>query len=158
MRCLLALPAVTGQYGRSGGGFLYNNRYLVWDPELVGHDGELRRRTPRTISINQIGEVLLSADPPVKSLLVVNGNPAAVAQRQDKLTRGLLREDLFTVVHEIFPTDTVRYADVVLPATMQLEQLDLHLSYWSLYLRLNLPAVPGDEICRMLRQMKRNPA
>ena len=146
MRCLLALPAVTGQYGRSGGGFLYNNRYLAWDPELLGHDRELRRGTPRTISINQIGEALLSADPPVKSLLVVNGNPAAVAQSQAKLIRGLLRDDLFTVVHEIFPTDTVRYADVVLPATMQLEQLDLHLSYWSLHLRLNLPAVapPGE--------------
>jgi anaerobic selenocysteine-containing dehydrogenase len=142
MRCLLALPAVTGQYGTSGGGFLYNNRYLIWDPEVVGHDAELRRETPRTLSINQIGEALLSADPPVKSLLVVNGNLAAVAQSQDKVTRGLLRDDLFTVVHEIFPTDTVRYADVVLPATMQLEQLDLHLSYWSLYLRLNLPAVP----------------
>src|SRR5215212_6014396 len=142
MRCLLALPAVTGQYGVSGAGFLYNNRYLAWDPELLGHDAELRRRTPRTISINQIGEALLSADPPVRSLLVVNGNPAAVAQSQDKVTRGLLRDDLFTVVHEIFPTDTVRYADVVLPATMQLEQLDLHLSYWSLHLRLNLPAVP----------------
>ena len=146
MRCLLALPAVTGQYGRSGGGFLYNNRYLAWDPELLGHDGELRRKTPRTISINQIGEALLSADPPVKSLLVVNGNPAAVAQSQAKVTEGLLRDDLFTVVHEIFPTDTVRYADVVLPATMQLEQLDLHLSYWSPHLRLNLPAVaPAGE-------------
>jgi anaerobic selenocysteine-containing dehydrogenase len=146
MRCLLALPAVTGQYGRSGGGFVYNNRYLLWDPELLGHDAELRRGAPRTISINRIGEALLSADPPVQSLLVVNGNPAAVAQSQAKLIRGLLREDLFTVVHEIFPTDTVRYADVVLPATMQLEQLDLHLSYWSLYLQLNLPAVapPGE--------------
>jgi anaerobic selenocysteine-containing dehydrogenase len=146
MRCLLALPAVTGQYGRQGAGLLYNNRYLAWDPELLGHDGELRRRTPRTLSINQIGQALLSADPPVKSLLVVNGNPAAVAQSQAKVIRGLLRDDLFTVVHEIFPTDTVRYADVVLPATMQLEQLDLHLSYWSLHLRLNLPAVapPGE--------------
>jgi anaerobic selenocysteine-containing dehydrogenase len=146
MRCLLALPAVTGQYGRPGAGFLYNNRYLAWDPELLGHDAELRRHTPRTLSINQIGEALLSADPPVQSLLVVNGNPAAVAQSQAKLTRGLLRDDLFTVVHEIFPTDTVRYADVVLPATMQLEQADLHLSYWSLHLRLNLPAVapPGE--------------
>lgn len=146
MRCLLALPAVTGQYGQSGAGLLYNNRYLAWDPELLGHDGELRRSTPRTISINQIGEALLSAEPPVKSLLVVNGNLAAVAQSQAKVIRGLLRDDLFTVVHEIFPTDTVRYADVVLPATMQLEQLDLHLSYWSLHLRLNLPAVepPGE--------------
>lgn len=142
MRCLLALPAVTGQYGRPGGGFIYNNRYLIWDPELLGHDRELRRGTPRVISINQIGEALLSADPPVKSLLVVNGNPAAVAQSQAKVVRGLLRDDLFTVVHEVFPTDTVRYADVVLPATLNLEQLDLHLSYWSLYLRLNLPAVP----------------
>ncbi len=148
MRALLALPAVTGQYGVSGGGFLYNNRYLVWDPELLGHDAELRRGTPRTISINQVGEALLSADPPVKSLLVVNGNPAAVGQAQAKLRRGLLRDDLFTVVHEVFPTDTVDYADVVLPATMQLEQIDLHLSYWSLYLRLNVPAVQPPGECR----------
>jgi len=146
MRCLLALPAVTGQYGTSGGGFLYNNRYLSWDPEVLGRDRELRQGTPRTISINQIGEALLAADPPIRSLLVVNGNPAAVAQHQVKVTQGLLRDDLFTVVHEVFPTDTVRYADIVLPATMQLEQFDLHLSYWSLYLRLNLPAVapPGE--------------
>lgn len=145
MRCLLTLPALTGQYGTAGGGFLYNNRYLSWDPELVGHERELRpdsQTAPRAININQIGEALLSADPPIRSLLVVNGNPAAVAQSQSKLTAGLLRDDLFTVVHEIFPTDTVRYADIVLPATMQLEQTDLHLSYWSLYLRLNLPAVP----------------
>ena len=149
MRCLLTLPALTGQYGTSGGGFLYNNRYLSWDSELVGHERELRpagRPAPRAININQIGEALLAADPPIRSLLVVNGNPAAVAQSQSKLTAGLLRDDLFTVVHEIFPTDTVRYADIVLPATMQLEQTDLHLSYWSLYLRLNLPAVtaPGE--------------
>ena len=116
---------------------------LAWDPELLGHDAELRRGTPRTISINQIGEALLSAKPPIRSLLVVNGNPAAVAQNQGKLIQGLLRDDLFTVVHEIFPTDTVQYADVVLPATMQLEQMDLHLSYWSLHLRLYQPAVPA---------------
>ena len=148
VRAFLTLPAVTGQYGVSGGGFLYNNRYLVWDPELLGHDAELRRTTPRTISINQVGEALLTADPPVKSLLVVNGNPAAVGQNQAKMIRGLSRDDLFTVVHEVFPTDTVDYADVVLPATMQLEQLDLHLSYWSLYLRLNLPAIPPAGECR----------
>jgi anaerobic selenocysteine-containing dehydrogenase len=148
MRALLCLPAVTGQYGRPGAGFLYNNRYLIWDPELLGHDAELRRGTPRTISINQVGEALLSADPPIKSLLVVNGNPAAVAQSQSKLVPGLLRDDLFTIVHEVFPTDSVDYADVVLPATMQLEQLDLHLSYWSLYLRLNRPAIPPPGECR----------
>ncbi|HYU18645.1 MAG TPA: molybdopterin oxidoreductase family protein [Chloroflexota bacterium] len=148
MRALLCLAAVAGQYGVPGGGFLYNNRYVIWDPELLGHDSELRRGTPRTISINQVGEALLSADPSIKSLLVVNGNPAAVGQSQAKMVRGLLRDDLFTVVHEVFPTDTVDYADIVLPATMQLEQLDLHLSYWSLYLRLNLPAVAPPGECR----------
>jgi anaerobic selenocysteine-containing dehydrogenase len=148
MRCLLTLPALTGQFGQPGGGFIYNNRYLSWGPELVGHERELRasRKPPRTININQIGAALLSAEPPIRSLLVVNGNPAAVAQSQSKLVAGLLRDDLFTVVHEIFPTDTVKYADIVLPATMQLEQTDLHLSYWSLYLRLNLQAVaPSGE-------------
>jgi anaerobic selenocysteine-containing dehydrogenase len=148
VRALLSLPALTGQYGVSGGGFIYNNRYVVWDPELLGHDSELKHGSPRTISINQVGEALLSAEPPIMSLLVVNGNPAAVGQNQAKMTRGLLREDLFTVVHDVFPTDSVDYADIVLPATMQLEQLDLHLSYWSLYLRLNLPAVPPPGECR----------
>src|SRR5690606_28810103 len=123
MRCLLALPAATGQYGTPGGGFLYNNRSLVWGAEHSGHTAGVRRAAPRTISINGLGEALLSADPPIRSLLVVNGNPAAVAQQQALVMRGLLRDDLFTVVHEIFPTDSVRYADVVLPATMQLEQL-----------------------------------
>jgi anaerobic selenocysteine-containing dehydrogenase len=156
VRALLCLPGLTGQYGVSGGGFLYNNRYVVWDPELLGHDSELRRGTPRTISINRVGEALLSADPPVMSLLVVNGNPAAVGQNQAKMTRGLLRDDLFTVVHEVFPTDSVDYADIVLPATMQLEQLDLHLSYWSLYLRLNQPAVPPPGECRSNLELYRS--
>ena len=99
------------------------------------------RRTPRAISINQIGEALLSADPPIKSLLVVNGNPGAVAQSQAKVTAGLLRDDLFTVVHELFVTDTALYADYVLPATSQIEHLDLSPAWGHLYLALNRPAI-----------------
>jgi anaerobic selenocysteine-containing dehydrogenase len=111
MRCLLALPAVTGQYGQPSAGFLYNNRYLAWDSELVGHDAELRHGTPRTLSINQIGEVLLSADPPVRSLLVVNGNPAATNPHAVPLLQAAKRNGARIVLIDPRACESARYAD-----------------------------------------------
>lgn len=80
-------------------------------------------------------------NPPVLALVVYNSNPAAVAPNQNLVRQGLLREDLFTVVHEQLLTDTCRYADVIFPATTQMEHLDLHSSYWHLYAMLNEPAI-----------------
>jgi len=79
--------------------------------------------------------------PPVRALYVYNSNPAAVCPDQGRVLAGLRREDLFTVVHEQFPTDTVDYADIVLPATTQLEHFDIHGSYGHLYVQANSPAI-----------------
>jgi anaerobic selenocysteine-containing dehydrogenase len=78
----------------------------------------------------------------VKALFVYNSNPAAVAPDQESVRRGLAREDLFTVVHELFQTDTADFADVILPATTTLEQYDIHKSYGHLYVSLSRPAIP----------------
>jgi anaerobic selenocysteine-containing dehydrogenase len=80
-------------------------------------------------------------DPPIKSLFVYNSNPAIVVPQQEKIIQGLQREDLFTVVSEQFLTDTARYADIILPATTQLEQFDMMFSWGHLYLSLNQQAI-----------------
>jgi len=86
----------------------------------------------RLVSMNQLGQALNElSDPPVKSLYVYHSNPASIAPDQNAVIRGLLRDDLFTVVHERFLTDTARYADIVLPATSSLEQPDLYRCYGS---------------------------
>src|SRR5436309_10497361 len=81
------------------------------------------------------------APPVVRALYVYNANPAAVCPDQTRVLRGLQREDLFTVVHEQFPTDTADYADILLPATTQLEHFDIHGSYGHLYVQTNQPAI-----------------
>jgi anaerobic selenocysteine-containing dehydrogenase len=100
--------------------------------------------------MNQLGEALAGElpGPPIKALYVYNSNPAAVAPNQAKVLAGLTREDLFTVVHEQFATDTVDYADIVLPATTQLEHLDLHGSYGHHFVMLNPPAITPLGECR----------
>ncbi len=77
----------------------------------------------------------------MRALYVYNANPAAVCPDQTRVLQGLRREDLFTVVHEQFPTDTADYADIVLPATTQLEHFDIHGSYGHLYVQINEPAI-----------------
>ena len=97
----------------------------------------------------QLGDALLNLkDPPIRALIVYASNPAAVAPDNTRVRQGLMRPDLFTVVHEIFPTDTCDYADIVLPATTQLEQLDLHRPYGTLYTMWNEAAIaPLGEAC-----------
>jgi anaerobic selenocysteine-containing dehydrogenase len=82
---------------------------------------------PRTINMSAIGRALLEEqNPPVKALYVYNSNPVAIAPDSQQVIAGFSRSDLFTVVHEIFQTDTADYADILLPATTQLEHFDLH--------------------------------
>ncbi len=95
--------------------------------------------------------------PPVQALFVYNANPAAVCPNQSKVLQGLRREDLFTVVHEQFQTDTADYADILLPATTQLEHFDLHSAYGHLYVQTNEAAIaplgeakPNTEVFRLL--------
>ena len=94
--------------------------------------------------MNSLAEALAGElpGPPVRALYVYNSNPAAVAPDQRRVVEGLGRDDLFTVVHEQFATDTVDYADIVLPATTQLEHLDVHGSYGHHFVMLNPPRSP----------------
>jgi anaerobic selenocysteine-containing dehydrogenase len=110
----------------------------------------------------RLGEALTTEDaavggPPVKAMIVYNSNPAAVAPDTSAVRRGLQREDLFTVVLEHFQTDTADYADIVLPATTQLEHWDVHMAYGQYYASLNPPGIapvgeskPNTEIFRLL--------
>lgn len=100
--------------------------------------------------MNRLGAALLGDvdGPPIKSLFVFGANPVASAPNAGKIVEGLQRDDLFTVVHELFLTDTARYADLVLPATSQLEQADLHKAYGHAYLTYNHAAIPPLEEAR----------
>ena len=103
----------------------------------------------RSINMSRLAAVLTGeADPPVTSLVVFNANPAATVPDQGRTRAGLLRDDLFTTVLEQRWTDTCDFADVVLPATMQPEHLDLHSSYGHHYTTLNPPATqpPGEAL------------
>ena len=145
IRCLASLPALTGDYGKPGGGILYSTSgYWMW-PGNVVCPPELAKSSPNpnppSINMIRIGAELLRDNDPLRSLYVFNSNPAAVAPNSNKVERGLAREDLFTVVHDLFLTDTARWADIVLPATSQFEHWDLHKAYGHLYLSLNRPAM-----------------
>src|SRR5215472_7313970 len=144
VRTLACLPALTGQYGLPGGGLMYSTSdWLQWDTEAVthAHDPACPRPT-RALNMNRLGAILTGeADPPVYSLFVYNANPVASTPNAGKIVDGLQREDLFTVVHELFETDTGRYADILLPATSQLEHVDLHKPYGHLSLQYNMPAI-----------------
>lgn len=144
VRTLACLPALTGQYGLPGGGLMYSTSdWLRWKGSVVSqkHDPACPP-APRAINMNRLGAALTGeADPPIHSLYVFNANPAASSPNTGKIVQGLLRDDLFTVVHELFLTDTARYADIVLPATSQLEHVDLHKPYGQLSLQYNMPAI-----------------
>ena len=144
VRTLACLPALTGQYGLPGGGLMYSTSdWLHWDSEAVSHEHDPAcPPVPRSINMNRLGAALTGeADPPIYSLFVYNANPAASSPNTGKIVQGLQRPDLFTVVHELFPTDTARYADILLPATSQLEHVDLHKPYGHLAVQYNMPAI-----------------
>ncbi|MGH2508297.1 MAG: molybdopterin-containing oxidoreductase family protein, partial [Ktedonobacteraceae bacterium] len=144
VRMLACLPAVTGQYGVPGGGLMYSTSdWVRWDRETLAHTHDPAcPPAARTINMNRLGAALTGeADPPIYSLFVYNANPVASTPNADKIVQGLLRDDLFTVVHDLFETDTARYADLLLPATSQLEQADMHKPYGLLSLHYNTPAI-----------------
>lgn len=142
VRTVSCLPAVTGAWRDPAGGVLLStsgtfpiNYQALERPDLMPQP------RPRTLNMSQLGDILLKESPPVRALYVYNSNPAAVAPDQAKVLEGFRREDLFTVVHEQFLTDTTDYADIVLPATTQLEHFDLHKAYGHLYLMVNERAI-----------------
>ena len=161
VRTIACLPALTGHWRRAGGGVqLSSSANFQFDKRAL----ERPDLSPpvRTINMIRLGEALTMPDagiggPPVRALIVYNSNPAAVAPDRNAVLRGMAREDLFTVVLEHFQTDTADYADIVLPATTQLEHWDLMLSYGHHYVTLNRPSIepvgeslPNSEIFRRL--------
>ena len=157
-RNIACLPALVGAFRDPAGGFFLStsNNFSV-DRRALERPDLLAGRAPRTINMSTIGHALLDRDAPVDALVVYNSNPVAVAPDSTRVARGFAREDLFTVVLEHFQTDTADYADILLPATTQLEHLDVIKPYGHYYLMANNPAIeplgeakPNSEIFRLL--------
>ncbi len=150
VRSIACLPAIVGAWRDPGGGALLttSGSYEFNADRLARPD--LAPVGTRLVNMNQLAEALGGElpGPPVRALYVYNCNPAAVAPDQAKVVQGLRRDDLFTVVHEQFATDTVDYADIVLPATTQLEHVDVHGSYGHLHVMHNPPAIAPRGECR----------
>src|SRR3954470_15049365 len=157
-RTIACLPALVGAWRDPAGGIVLSTAdFFKFDHAALERPDLLAGRRPRTINQSQLGDALTRAEPPVKAIIVYNNNPVAVCPESDKVIAGFSREDLFTVVIDHFQTDTADYADILLPATTQLEHHDVHKSYGHLYMLANNPAIapvgealPNSEIFRRL--------
>ena len=158
MHAASCLPAVSGAWTVEGGGALYGNKHIYpLNTRLIR--GEDIPCNTRIMDQSRIGDVLcgnpadLQGGPPVSAILVQNTNPAVVAPDTNRVLEGLQREDLFTVVHEQFMTETAAFADVVLPATMFLEHDDIYTASGHTYLQYanKLINTPGE--CRSNHQL-----
>ncbi|MEW6688005.1 MAG: molybdopterin oxidoreductase family protein [Pseudomonadota bacterium] len=161
-RTIACLPALTGAWRDPAGGILlttadnYHFDHAALErPDLA--PAASGKRAPRIFNHARLGEALTAAEPPVRAVIVYNNNPVAVCPDSARVIEGFRREDLFCVVMDSFPTDTADYADIVLPATTQLEHYDIHKSYGHLYVLANNPAIapvgeslPNSEVFRRL--------
>ena len=163
VRNIACLPALVGAWRHRAGGVQLStsgafpaNRPFLQRPDL------LAGRMARTINMTTIGDDLLKEaspefGPKIEAVIVYNANPLAIAPDSAKVQKGFEREDLFTVVLEHFQTDSADYADILLPATTQLEHVDAHLAYGHLYMMANNAAIapigeakPNTEFFRLL--------
>ena len=160
MRTIACLPGLVGAFRKPGGGAHHDtgSTFELNYPRLTGE--QEFKPTQREINMVQLAEALLEVkDPPIQALYVYNCNPAAIAPDQGRVHEGLRRRDLFTVVHEQVHTDTVDFADVVLPAPTFLEYLDLYKSYGHYFMQMGKPVVeplgeakPNLEVFRLLAE------
>jgi anaerobic selenocysteine-containing dehydrogenase len=152
-RAVVMLPCIIGSWKEVGGGLQMSvsgaadfNSAGLKRPDLM-HTA--LGREARTLNMVELGRVLNEVnDPPVKALFVYNSNPAAVCPNHQAVIRGLLRPDLFTVVHEQFFTDTTDYADIVLPATTFFEHKDLQKGYGHYFVQVSNQAIAPPGECR----------
>ena len=152
-RAIAMLPCVIGSWKQVGGGLqLSTSGGASLNTKTLKRTDLMQTalgREARMINMVELGKVLNTLnDPPIKALFVYNSNPAAVCPRHDEVVRGLLRPDLFTVVHEQFFTDTTDYADIVLPATTFFEHKDLQKAYGHYYLQVSNQAIEPLGECR----------
>jgi len=143
-RLITCLPAVVGAYSKKGGGLLTSAAGSnAFDKDIIRRP-DMEKNGVRHINMIKLGDVLTDEklQPAIKSLYVYSSNPACTAPEQDKVMAGLAREDLFTVVHERFMTDTARFADIVLPATSSLEHEDIYYSYGQYVIQRGQQLIP----------------
>jgi anaerobic selenocysteine-containing dehydrogenase len=150
-RAIACLPSLTGAWRDRAGGLLLSSSgwapvdtHALERPDLIPGWPATQ---PRVINMNAIGDALLhpgdtAFGPKIEALIVYNSNPVAVAPDSERVAAGFARDDLFTIVLEHFQTDTADYADLLLPATTQLEHLDVLKSYGHTHVMLNQPAIP----------------
>ena len=157
VRAITCLPALSGDWRDAAGGVSLSTGDWYGLNHAALERADLMPNRPRTVNQSALGDALTAAEPPVRAIYVYNNNPVAVCPDSQKVIAGFLRQDLFTVVHEIFQTDTADYADILLPATTQLEHYDVHKSYGHLYVLANSPAIaplgeakPNSEVFRLL--------
>ena len=152
-RAIAMLPCIIGSWKEVGGGFWLStsaafglNNTALERPDLMQKS---LRRPARTINMVELAKALNEVnDPPVKAMFVYNSNPAAVCPDHNRVIQGLMRPDLFTVVHEQFFTDTTDYADIVLPATTFFEHKELQTSYGHYFLQVSNQAIAPLGECR----------
>ena len=145
VRAIMLLPAITGAWRNKSSGVFVGSIEEMWNVDLnkLQKPALLDKREPRSINMIQIGNALndKKLNPPIKALFVWNSDIANCAPDTTDVRKGLRRQDLFTVVHETFWTDSCDYADVVLPADTALEHLDLNAPYGHYYFSLSQPAI-----------------
>lgn len=149
IRCVTTLAAVTGAFAKPYGGIIGNaSSGGAYRGDMITRP-DFQRKAVRTVNMAHLGTVLCELrDPPIMSLYVYGTNPACIAPNQSAVLKGLAREDLFTVVHERFMTDTAKYADIVLPADTAMEHGDLAASYGSLCIQKTDPVIAPLGECK----------
>jgi anaerobic selenocysteine-containing dehydrogenase len=154
IRAIACLPGLTGACTHPGGGALWES-FGAFPVNFAAIEAEhLQPHPTREVNMVQLGDALLTLDrPPIKALFVYQANPAANIPDQSKVLAGLRRPDLFTVVHEQIHTDTVDFADIVLPATTSFEHQDLYRSYGHYHLQLAHPVIPPQGEARSNLQL-----
>lgn len=162
VRAICCLPALVGSWRHPAGGVQLSSSGSFPVNSAALQRPDLLKNNARTINMTTIGDDLLKDTSPefgpkIEAVIVYNSNPLAIAPDSDKVMQGFAREDLFTVVLEHFQTDTADYADILLPATTQLEHVDAHKAYGHLYMMANNAAIapmgeakPNTEIFRLI--------